>query len=356
MQAKLFNAIGLMSGTSLDGIDAAFIATDGFSVIERRDFIFVPYPADFKQKLRSVLGNSTRTPEVLSVEKELTGKHALAISELMKRSGVKPDIIGFHGQTLFHDISKAVTFQIGDGRLLASLTGVDVVNDFRSNDVKAGGNGAPLVPLFHQALMSSYSDFPIIILNIGGVSNITWLNTSDILACDVGPGNALLDDWVLASCGKPFDENGSLAASGKVDYSIIESVLSLQFFKKPPPKSLDRNDFSFILAAMSHLSPEDGAATLTMLSAQAFASVFDFLPERPVRIFVCGGGSHNGTMLRFISDVTGIPVSPLERSDEIEAQAFAWLAVRSLLGLPISMPSTTGVPFPLSGGTLHRHG
>lgn len=357
---RIFTVIGLMSGTSIDGIDAALVETDGHGFVRPLGFLGKPYDREFREKLRLHLGNSqgTADPKVAEFERELTEKHAEIALELMKKSGVKPDLIGFHGQTLYHRPEDHVTIQIGDGALLAKLTGVDVVNDFRTADVRAGGNGAPLVPLYHRALVADLEK-PVLILNIGGVSNVTWIGgdgDDEILAFDVGPGNALLDDWVLRHTGQPYDHNGLLASAGVVDESIVKKVLNLEFFSRIPPKSLDRDHFG--RPVPDTLRTADGAATLTMITAQAIAHALPFLPQKPKMIYVAGGGRHNLTLMRWIGDVSGLDVRSVDElgwsGDGLEAEAFAWLAVRSILGLPLSLPKTTGVPTPMKGGTLHK--
>lgn len=343
----------------MDGIDAALIETDGHSHIKPLGFKSAPFAADFRAKLRGCLGVKDRENAAIApVERQLTELHAEAVKALLKDLGQGTDIIGFHGQTVYHCPAHKCTIQIGDGALLAKLTGIDVVNDFRAADVQAGGQGAPLVPLYHRALMANVEK-PVLILNIGGVSNITWIGgegDDEILACDVGPGNALIDDWVLRHTGKPYDKDGALAASGKVYEATVEKFLGMPFFRKPPPKSLDRDEFSQIVPA--HLSVADGAATLTMLTAKGIAAILPFLPLKPQAIYVGGGGRHNATLMRWIAEATGLKVLPVDnlgwRGDALEAEAFAWLAVRSVLGLPLSLPTTTGVSRPMTGGKLHK--
>jgi len=306
------------------------------------------------------LGNArgAADPDVAAFEKELTELHAAIALELMKKTGVTPDLIGFHGQTLFHKPEQKLTVQIGDGALLANLTGVPVVNDFRSADVLAGGNGAPLVPLYHRALAASLTK-PALILNIGGVSNVTWVGgegDDEILAFDIGPGNALIDDWVLRHTGQPYDESGLLAAAGNVDSAAADRALSIEFFRRTPPKSLDRDDFRKYVP--EHLNPADGAATLTMITARGVAAALPFLPQAPTSIYVAGGGRHNVTLMHWISNITGLPTHSVDElgwsGDGLEAEAFAWLAVRSVMDLPLSLPRTTGVPRPMPGGRLHK--
>jgi anhydro-N-acetylmuramic acid kinase len=360
MKPKFYNALGLMSGTSIDGIDAALIETDGHDHVRSLGFIGRPYSADFREKLRRHLGNAlgAADPKIAAFERELTEMHAEIALELLKKLGKKADLIGFHGQTLYHRPSRRLTIQIGDGALLAKLTGIDVVNDFRSADVLAGGNGAPLVPLYHRALVAKLRK-PILILNIGGVSNVTWVggdNDDAILAFDIGPGNALIDDWVLRHTGQPYDANGLLASAGTVDQAFVDKTLDMEFFRSKPPKSLDRDDFQKHVP--EHLSAADGAATLTMITARAVARALPFLPKKPGAIYVAGGGRHNKTLMRWIGDVSGLEVLSVDdlgwSGDGLEAEAFGWLAVRSILGLPLSLPNTTGVSRPMTGGKLNK--
>ena len=349
-----------MSGTSIDGIDAALIETDGYDHIRILGFLGKTYSPDFRDKLRRYLGHAegAGNPEIAAFERELTEEHAKIARDLLRQTGGDADLIGFHGQTLYHKPEEGLTIQIGDGALLAQLTGIDVVNDFRSADVLAGGNGAPLVPLYHRALVASLPK-PAIILNIGGVSNITWIGGSgddEILAFDVGPGNALIDDWILRHTGHPYDESGLLATTGTVDTAAVDRALAIDFFQQLPPKSLDRDAFRAYVP--EHLNAADGAATLTMITARSVAAALPFLPRKPKVIYVAGGGRHNITLMRWIRDITGLEINSVDilgwSGDGMEAEAFAWLAVRSVLGLPLSLPRTTGVPSPMTGGRSHR--
>ncbi len=347
-------AIGLMSGTSLDGIDAAFIETDGLSVVKTGPALTIPYSDDLRQRLRSVLGGDG---PVAQVERILTEKHAEAVAALMTRHGIsKVSLIGFHGHTILHRPREGRTWQIGDGAALAALTGIDVVCDFRTADVTAGGEGAPLVPLFHAALASGLAK-PLAVLNIGGVANVTWIGPGDdeILAFDTGPGNALIDDWALAHTGRAVDIDGALARSGSVDAEQVRRFLAHAFFDRTPPKSLDRDDFVAFLPA--GLTPADGAATLTAMTAAAVRRATAFFPTPAEQWLVTGGGRHNPALMEALAERLERPVEPGEAAgwdgDALEAQAFAYLAVRSLAGLPLSLPTTTGVPRPTTGGRLH---
>jgi anhydro-N-acetylmuramic acid kinase len=350
-------ALGLMSGTSCDGIDAALLTTDGRSNVAFGPVLTDPYPEDFRQRLRDVLGG--RGP-VEDVAKELTRRHAEGVGRLLRAAGVEASavrVLGFHGQTILHEPQNGRTWQIGDGALLAQLTGIDTVSDFRSADVAAGGQGAPFVPLYHQALAGSL-ERPLAVLNVGGVANVSFIGRAEdsLLAFDTGPGNALMDDWAMRHTGRPVDEGGRLAASGRVDRKALAALLAHPYFELPAPKSLDRDAFD--PAAVSGLTAADGAATLVAFTAASVARARDILPTGPRRWLVTGGGRHNPVLMESLRLALGVPVEPVEsvgwNGDALEAQAFAYLAVRSLAGLPLSLPMTTGVPWPMTGGRLNR--
>jgi anhydro-N-acetylmuramic acid kinase len=341
-----------MSGTSLDGIDIAMIETDGCWRVLPGAALTIAYPPEFRERLRAVLGG---VGPVAEVEAELTRHHATAVEQfLAAHPGISVDIIGFHGHTILHRPADRRTWQIGDGALLARRLGLSVVADFRSADVAAGGEGAPLTPLFHAALAATVAK-PIAILNIGGVANVTWIGEgAEILAFDTGPGNAPIDDWVRRHTGAAADIDGALARAGRVCAAQVERFLEAPFFARRPPKSLDRDDFRGMTP--SGRSLEDGAATLTGITAAAAAAATRHFPA-PVREWlVTGGGRHNPALMETLRRRLGVPVRPVEAfgwdGDALEAQAFAYLAVRSLDGLPLSLPSTTGVPQPTRGGRL----
>ena len=348
------HAIGLMSGTSLDGIDAALIETDGVQVFRTGPSLTIPYRAAFRERLRAALGSRDPVPEL---ERELTEQHAGAVESLLRDAALKPAdirVIGFHGHTVLHRPRERYTRQIGDGALLARLAGIEVVNDFRTADVAAGGEGAPFVPVFHQALARDLEK-PLAVLNIGGMANLTFIGADALIAFDTGPGNALLDQWTERTTGKPYDEGGALAAQGRPDPRILDALLTQPYFTRRPPKSLDRLDFD--LAALSGLSPSDGAATLAAFTCHAVARARDHLPALPRRWLVTGGGRHNDALMQTLAQLLAVPVAPVESvgwdGDALEAQAFGFLAVRSLRGLPLSFPTTTGVARPMPGGVRH---
>ncbi|HUN45766.1 MAG TPA: anhydro-N-acetylmuramic acid kinase [Stellaceae bacterium] len=351
MIAAVRRALGLMSGTSLDGIDVAFIETDGRAHVVPGPALTFPYDEGLRARLRSVLGG---TGPVAEVERELTDAHAAAVEAFLARHALRPvDVVGFHGHTILHRPQERRTWQIGDGARLAARLGIDVVCDFRSADVAAGGEGAPLVPVF-QAGLAAALERPLAVLNLGGVGNVTWLGAGEgeLLAFDTGPGNALVDDWVLRHTGQPYDAEGALARAGKADGAWVERFLAHPFFARRPPKSLDRDDFRpFVPAAMS---AEDGAATLTAMTAAAVAAACRHFPAPPRRWLVTGGGRRNPAIMAALEAALSLPVEPVEAvgwdGDSLEAQAFGYLAVRSLDGLPLSFPTTTGVPAPMPGG------
>ncbi|MBP2230205.1 anhydro-N-acetylmuramic acid kinase [Azospirillum agricola] len=352
--------IGLMSGTSMDGIDAALLRTDGVAKVESLAFVTIPYGDGFRAELRGCLGkrkDSGKGP-VAAVERALTDAHADAVRRLLDKAGVAPaaiDLIGFHGHTIHHAPDERRTWQIGDGARLAAATGIAVVDDFRSADVAAGGQGAPLVPLFHRALAEDLPR-PLGVLNIGGVANVSWIGADgSVVACDTGPGNALVDDWVLRHGAGRYDDGGALAASGRVDAAALAALLRHPYFDRPAPKSLDRDAFD--PAPVAGLAVADGAATLTAFTAESVARIVPHLPAAPRRWLVCGGGRHNATLMAMLAERLGVPVAAVETvgwdGDALEAQAFGYLAVRSRLGLPLSEPATTGVPVPTTGGRFH---
>ena len=347
-------AIGLMSGTSLDGIDAALIETDGEAVFAAGPSLTIPYRAAFRAALRAILGSRDPVPDI---ERALTEQHADAVAALVRDAGLQPadiGVVGFHGHTVLHRPAERYTRQIGDGALLAQLTGIDVVNDFRSADVAAGGQGAPFVPAFHQALARDLEQ-PLAVLNLGGIANITYIGAAELIAFDTGPGNALLDQWTERETGQPYDSGGALAAQGLASEAVLARLLAHPYFARKPPKSLDRLDFD--LAPLAGLGAADGAATLAAFTCRSIAGCCAHLPAAPRRWLVAGGGRHNDALMQGLSAALGAPVAPVDAvgwdGDALEAQAFAFLAVRSLRGLPLSFPTTTGVARPVTGGVHH---
>jgi anhydro-N-acetylmuramic acid kinase len=366
--AEVQKIIGLMSGTSLDGVDAALVETDGETIARPGPALGMPYEPAMRALLRQALDDAQTVAaggpvpySIREAERVLTEVHADAVKASLAKARLSPRdvaLVGFHGQTILHRPQQRWTWQIGDGALLAKLTGIDVVNDFRSADVKAGGQGAPLVPLYHAALIrkAQGTELPVVLVNIGGVSNVTFISKDMVLAFDTGPGNAPIDDWMHRHSGKPIDESGDFARTGKVDDAALETMLTNPFFAVVPPKSLDRLDFD--ASKVEGLSPADGAATLTAFSAAAIAKAREHFPEMPNTWIVCGGGRHNRTMMDALRARVNAPVLRAEDAgwdgDFIEAEAFAYLAARSVRGLSLSLPTTTGVQEPMGGGRYHR--
>jgi anhydro-N-acetylmuramic acid kinase len=354
MDHPAITAIGLMSGTSLDGVDAAWVTTDGVTIVDTAPGLTLHYEDDLRADLRRLLDLAPtlapNDPFLRETERRLTDDHAIAVAML----GRPAALIGFHGQTILHDPAHRRTWQIGDAECLARRTNLPVIHDFRAADIRAGGQGAPLVPLFHAALGANLEK-PLAIVNIGGVANITWLGeTGDISACDTGPGNGPLDDWIFRHTGNPYDDNGQIAAAGHARQDRLAPLLAHPYFAAPAPKSLDRLTFSTLIAAATeNLTLEDGAATLAAFTA---AAIIRALPATPRRIIICGGGRKNTAIMARLQKSAPCPVIPAESigwdGDSLEAQCFAFLAVRSLHGLPLSLPTTTGVPTPLTGGRM----
>jgi anhydro-N-acetylmuramic acid kinase len=350
-----FRAVGLMSGTSMDGIDAAVLETDGEAHLSIGPHASTRYPPALRSTLLRLPPNGVDVP---SIEREVTDLHCQAVRSLCASRSINLatiDVIGFHGQTILHAPEEGRTWQLGDGQRLADSLGRAVVNSFRQNDMNHGGQGAPFAPAYHRALVRSCGiPQPIAILNIGGVSNVTLIDGELLYACDCGPGNALIDDWVSVHCGVPYDDDGKIAAAGRINDHALKILLSSAYFRQRGPKSLDRNAFS--AEPVSQLSPQDGAATLAAFTAAAIAAEALRLPRAPKEWIVVGGGRLNGYLLAELRRRLSAPVRIAEdlgwTGDAIEAQAFGYLAVRSLLKLPLSWPGTTGVSEPVSGGVL----
>jgi anhydro-N-acetylmuramic acid kinase len=373
--ANLLTAIGLMSGTSLDGIDGAILTTDGEDVVEAGPAIHIPYSRDLKiwtrRAIKAALEGRDGASEVGKAAGEVTLAHIKAVEKLLEEAGLKRkdiDVIGFHGQTILHRPSRDAavagrTWQLGDGRVLSDETRIDVVCDFRAADVAAGGEGAPFAPAYHRALLAAMPEPPqcaVGVINLGGVSNVTYApenaRAADLIAYDCGPGNGLVDEWVELKTGEPMDKDGAMALAGEVNEEALRMMLLSPYLRRKPPKSLDRYDFK--LDHVKKLSQEDGAATLTAFTAACIRDSVKFLPEPPGGWIVCGGGRHNPAMMAALKDMLDAPVVTAEeagwRGDDLEAECFAYLAVRSLKKLPLSYPKTTRVPVPMKGGVYHR--
>jgi anhydro-N-acetylmuramic acid kinase len=369
---RTYRAIGLMSGTSMDGIDVAMIETDGETVSRFGPSAIHVYQDAESKLLRDAIevarpleDRNSRPGIVAEAERMVTTLHAGAVKAFLDANGIDGktiDVVGFHGQTLLHRPERKLTMQIGDGQALARELGIPVVYDFRAADVAAGGQGAPLVPIYHRALARMIDrPLPVAVLNVGGVANVTFIcDMPEPYACDTGPGNALIDDFMRERTGVGFDSAGGNAAQGQVDEAAVARVLAHPFFAQKPPKSLDRNDFRAWVVAEARLADKtvaDGAATLTAITAASVASIVALLPLPPQVWIVAGGGAQNPTLMRMLeqrlapakvetASVVGFS------SDAIEAQAFAYMAVRHLRGLSITFPTTTGVAGPMQGGVL----
>lgn len=367
----LLKAVGAMSGTSADGVDVALIETDGEDVVHLGPTGCRPYTEQERRLLRDALADAAsltdrkQRPGALGeAEAFVTKVHGEVVQDFLRDNKIKPAdvaVVGFHGQTVLHRAEKQLTVQIGDGAALAKKLGLVVAYDFRAADVAAGGQGAPIVPVFHRALARTLKKRgPLAVLNIGGVANVTYIDEGrDPVACDTGPGNALLDDFMRTHTGDPLDRNGSVAAKGKADEEFVAHTLKHPFFAAPYPKSLDRNDFAFANLGLPTFSVEDGAATLTALTAASVARIVPHLPKPPRSWIVAGGGTHNATLMRMLRErLAPASVETADAvgwsADALEAQAMAYLAVRVLKQLPITFPDTTGVPHPMTGGVVAR--
>jgi anhydro-N-acetylmuramic acid kinase len=364
---KLKRALGLMSGTSMDGIDVALLETDGDRTLQHGPAASTAYPPEIKVQLRAALQEAPalqdrgdRTAALRALEEALTELNAEAVAHFLEANGIdgaSVDLIGYHGQTVLHDPARAMTVQLGEGPLLAARTGIDVVFDLRAADVAAGGQGAPLVPVYHRALAAQFEELPVAFLNIGGVANVTWIGEGGrLLAFDTGPGNALIDDWMLKHADAAHDADGAMASRGRVNEDALTELLTNAYFGTTPPKSLDRDAFSS--APVAAFSTEDGAATLTAFTAASIAKAREHMPREPRTWIVCGGGRKNRTLMSMLAGRVSNAVVPAEaiglNGDVIEAEAWAYMAVRSTLNLPITFPETTGVAQPMTGGVLAK--
>lgn len=368
---EIKTAIGLMSGTSLDGIDIALLKTDGMSIVERGPSFGFSYPPSFRKLLAEALETATeirsreeRPGNLALVERELTLRHVDAVKQFLSNANLVRediDLIGFHGQTVLHRPHQALTVQLGDGKLLADETRISVVYDMRAGDMAHGGQGAPLVPVYHAALAAGIRDFsgkPVMFVNIGGISNLTFIGSDGaITAYDSGPGNTLIDQWVETHAGVPFDQGGAIASEGRVISVLAERYLGNPFFASPTRTSLDRNDFR--PPGPQEAGLHDGARTLAYVTAAAIVASMRHLPEKPHLIVVCGGGRLNRVIMADLAELAdGADVHVAEdfgfNGDSMEAEAWAYLAVRASLGLPLTYPGTTGVRNPVTGGVIAR--
>lgn len=368
---EMKTAIGLMSGTSMDGIDVALLRTDGENRVERGPSYYVPYDPQLRERWKRALDvakaiteRMQRPDDLAETERVLTLCHAAAVKSFLVRNGLEAsdvDLVGFHGQTVLHRPDDALTVQIGDGSLLAGEIGIDVVYDMRARDMTFGGQGAPLIPVYHAALSANLPqtcEAPVVFVNIGGISNLTFVGRDGTLsAFDSGPGNMLIDQWVEAHGGGAFDKGGRIAASGTLVPALAQRYLQNPFFSGNVRRSLDRGDF--LPPKVGEASLADGARTLAHVTAAAILKSATHLPEPPKTYVVCGGGRLNGVIMQEFSELAARYDATVIAAEEagfdggsMEAEAWAYLAVRSLRGLPLTFPATTGVEKPVTGGVL----
>lgn len=349
--------LGLMSGTSLDGVDAAVLVTDGIDILRFGETAYRPYSPAERRVLRAALAAWPDEPGVAEAAEVVETAHAEIVARFERI-----DMVGFHGQTLAHDPAGRGTHQAGSGDVLAEVTGLPVVWDFRASDIRLGGQGAPLAPFFHHALARHLRlEGPVAFLNLGGVANITWADPGipapehACLAFDCGPGMAPMNDLMQARLGAPHDEGGALAAQGTVAAAALDRFAGHRFFRRMPPKSLDR---AAPVPEVAGLADADALATLAAAVATGVTLGFEHFADVPTRLLVSGGGRHNATVMAMIAAACACPVAPVEAlgldGDMIEAQAFAFLAARVARGLPTSAPGTTGVAAPVGGGRISR--
>ena len=356
----LVTAIGVMSGTSMDGIDVAVLSSDGETVIEPGPGATFSYPDETKTALRAIHGDpiAARAP-LDELERAVTEAHVAAVETFMREYGLDATnvaLVGLHGQTILHRPRENYTRQLMDGAYAAQRLGLNVVCDFRSADVAAGGEGAPFAPLYHAAI-SAQAQRPLAVLNWGGVGNVTYLGSAgEIIAFDTGPANALIDDFLMRRRGVAHDADGALAATGRVDEAVLAGLMSDPYFERQPPKSLDRNHFHAAARAVDPLSDADGAATLAAFTVEATAAAARFFDAPASRWLVTGGGRRNRTLMAALRRRLSAPVDPIEAigcdGDALEAHCFAYLAIRSRRGLPLSLPTTTGAPRAITGGAF----
>ncbi|MBM6593330.1 anhydro-N-acetylmuramic acid kinase [Microvirga pudoricolor] len=362
MSRPLLKAIGVISGTSMDGIDVSIVETDGDTVVRPGPGATHPYPDALRKTLQDLIATPERAQAepLEELEREVTDAHIGAVRRFMEENGLSASdvqLVGFHGQTVYHRPEVRFTRQLGLGERVAQTLGIDTVYRFRHADVASGGEGAPFVPLYHRALASSLPQ-PFMVLNLGGVGNVTYIDRDTVIAFDTGPASALLDDFVLRRRGLAFDENGGLAASGKPDEDLVAAFMTNPYFARPAPKSLDRQDFHDRAGGVEALSDENGAATLAAFTIESVVAALRHVPTAPKRWLVTGGGRRNAHFMENLRERLGVAVDPVEvvgwNGDFLEAQAFGYLAARSVQGLPLSLPTTTGVPRPMPGGELNR--
>ena len=376
--AKIYTVLGLMSGTSMDGVDASIIQTDGKSEYKAILDKYFAYPENIYNDLTTLrdkikISNDLKKlqKEIKSIEKDITIFHAESVEKILKKTRLNVDFIGFHGQTIFHNSKEKISKQLGDGKLLSKLTKKKVVYDFRQSDLKNEGEGAPLTPIFHKLIIEKKKiKLPVIIINLGGIANYTLIwqskelsRQNHLLSADTGPGNCLIDSWIRKKTNMPYDKKGQIAKLGNINKEIFRKLLNAHPFKK----SYDIKDFN--LKLLKKLSLEDGAATLIEYTADSLiGSILDFLEDaqwyKTINILLCGGGRKNNFLVsrikkKTVTSKTNRPVNLIDSlgidGDFVESQAFGYLAIRSYLGLPISFPETTGCIKSCSGGVLTKN-
>ena len=365
---KLITAIGLMSGTSCDGIDASIIKSDGEDRLELIGDYFLPYAEKtririrkLKEKVDRVLELEIKKKEIVDLENEITVLHSKAINLILEKLKIDKseiDLVGLHGHTIFHSFEDKKTKQLGNGKVLSKLSKLSVIYNFRKNDLKNGGQGAPMVPIFHKLLQNKLDiKMPVVFVNIGGISNLTYLDKNEeIISFDSGPGNFLIDKLLqLKSNDKiQFDKNGEIAFKGKADKKMLDIYLSNPYYNSLPPKSLDVKDFDVNLVRDINL--ENAVTTLSELTSLTIVEALNFFPNKPQNIILCGGGRKNKYIYEQIKKKSNISTINIDEykinGDFVESQAFAYLAIRSFFKKPISFTKTTGVSKPMTGGRL----
>ena len=361
---KKFYSIGLMSGTSMDGIDASLIQTDGFMIYDYIVNCSIDYPVDIKVKLKEASEQfhekNISWADIHKLKRSLSDLNLFAINKLLEKNtalSLKVDLIGYHGQTVYHSPSDKISIQLGDPKYLSNRTKIPVIFNFRICDILNGGQGAPLTPIYHAARFSKTFQEPIAVVNIGGISNITYIDRDCIIAFDTGPGNCLIDDMMTKYFSKEFDDEGRLALQGDVDGKFLTTLMSDEFFNRTPPKSLDRNYFHKYLKS-NEKSPQNLISTLSYFTANTIVDAMKYFPSDVNKIIICGGGSKNKYITQKILELSKKEVITSDSigisSRYIESEAFAYLAVRCLLNLHISYPTTTGIQSAMSGGSIFR--
>ncbi|AOO80694.1 anhydro-N-acetylmuramic acid kinase [Bosea vaviloviae] len=357
-------AIGVISGTSMDGIDVSIVSSDGQDTPRFGAGASYPYRDSTRRELQALVAEAERalTEPLVELEAAVTADHLAAVERFIAEQKLDPaaiDLVGLHGQTVYHRPEQRFTRQLIDGPAVAQALGIATVDRFRHADVAAGGEGAPFAPLYHRALAQALEQ-PVMVLNLGGVGNVTYIDGETVIAFDTGPASAILDDFVLRRQGRTYDADGALSASGQVRQELVAGFMQNSYFDRPAPKSLDRNDFHRRAQVVEALPDADGAATLAAFTIESVVASLRHVPDVPKRWLVTGGGRLNRHFMAQLASRLGVPVEPVEAAgwdgDALEAQTFAYLAIRSVKGLPLSLPGTTGVPQPMTGGRLNRVG